>query len=96
MYQDALLRLSKALKRPSVGQEPESVAEDPKNEKLLTRKEAAKLFDIHLNTLDNLARQGHIERVKFPNRAVRYRPSDIERYIEDMKDRKGKRLSKYS
>lgn len=53
---------------------------------LYTRDEAAKLLRISVSQLDNEARRGKIQRVKFgdgPRARVTYRGEDLEGYINE-------------
>ena len=49
-------------------------------DKLWTAREVAEVLGHHVQTV---YRDPHIPRVKMPGGAVRYRPSDIEKYIDD-------------
>ena len=53
---------------------------------LYKRQEAADLLRVSLSHLDNEARRGNIRRVTFGsgrNIMVRYRPADIDKYIDE-------------
>ena len=98
IYQEALKSLLVSLKSPPEGKELESTLEDQKEEKFLTREEVARYMNVSVGTIDNRVKHGLLVRIKdeaSKKGAVRFRLSDVERYLESMTGRKGKRQSRY-
>jgi excisionase family DNA binding protein len=50
---------------------------------LLTRKQAAHLLGIGLKTLDRLVREGRLRHIKAGARILRFRPADIEYFLDE-------------
>ena len=57
------------------------LGEDPEPERMLSRRDVAKLLDCHPNTVDNL-RKRDVLKVTFVGNLPRYRKTDVEKLLQ--------------
>lgn len=98
IYQEALKSFVGSLKSPKESIDLELTSNDQKHDKFLTRQEVADYLNVSVGTIDNRVKHGLLIRIKdeaSKKGAVRFRLSDVEKYLETMTSQKGKRLSKY-
>ncbi len=58
-------------------------ATPPEPERLLTRRDAARILQVSLKTLQNWDRAGRLQPVKLGYRSLRYRQADLERLLAE-------------
>lgn len=56
---------------------------EQQQEKLLTKKEVSEVLNVSQSTIDNLRRQGSMKSIKIPGGGVRFRPQDINEFLNN-------------